>query len=85
MFSSEAAETVRALVAKGALGGGVFETPDCRTAYQELSGRGVTFLQEPAERPHGIEARFRDDSGNSFSLTPAEGARLGRAQPNVKQ
>jgi hypothetical protein len=27
------------------------------------------FLQEPAERPHGIEAFFRDASGNWCSLT----------------
>jgi hypothetical protein len=30
--------------------------------------KGVMFLQEPAERPYGIEALFRDDSGNWFSL-----------------
>ena len=36
---------------------------------RELSARGVTFLSEPAERPYGIEAVFRDDSGNWFSLT----------------
>jgi hypothetical protein len=29
----------------------------------------VEFLQEPAERPYGVEALFRDDSGNWFSLT----------------
>jgi hypothetical protein len=29
----------------------------------------VTFLQEPAERPYGIEAVLRDDSGNMWSLT----------------
>src|SRR3954453_17693419 len=69
MFSAEDAETVKTLVAKGALGGGVFETPDCQKTFEELSARGVTFLQEPAERPYGIEALFRDDSGNWFSLT----------------
>ena len=69
MFSPEDAETVRALVAKGSLGGGVFETADCQKTFEELSGRGVTFLQEPAERPYGVEALFRDDSGNWFSLT----------------
>jgi len=47
---------------------GVFETDDIRTAYEELKGNGVTFVQEPAERPYGIEAMFRDDSGNWFSL-----------------
>lgn len=69
MFSPEDAETVRALVAKGSLGGGVFETDDCRATYEELTAKGVSFLQEPAERPYGIEALFRDDSGNWFSLT----------------
>jgi hypothetical protein len=69
MFSTEDAETVRSLVAKGALGGGVIETDDCRATYQELLAKGVTFLQEPADRPYGIEALLRDDSGNWFSLT----------------
>jgi catechol 2,3-dioxygenase-like lactoylglutathione lyase family enzyme len=69
MFSSEDAETVRALVAKGSLGGGVFATDDCRKTFEELSAKGVTFLQEPADRPYGVEALFRDDSGNWFSLT----------------
>ena len=69
MFSPEDAEAVRALVAKGSLGGGVFETADCQKTFEELSAKGVTFLQEPAERPYGIEALFRDDSGNWFSLT----------------
>jgi catechol 2,3-dioxygenase-like lactoylglutathione lyase family enzyme len=74
MFSPEDAETVRALVAKGSLGGGVFQTDDCRQTFEELSAKGVTFLQEPAERPYGIEALFRDDSGNWFSLTQSKWA-----------
>ncbi len=65
----DTAEQLRALVAKGALGVGVLETDDCQKAYKELSARGVVFLQEPAERPYGIEAVLRDDSGNWFSLT----------------
>lgn len=68
MFSDEDAQALLRLVAKGVMGGGVFETDDLRTAYEELKGNGVTFLQEPAERPYGIEAVFRDDSGNWFSL-----------------
>ena len=28
----------------------------------------MTFLSEPAERPYGIEAMMRDDSGNLMSL-----------------
>jgi len=69
MVDEESAAAIRALVAKGALGGGVFEADDCRKTYEELSERGVTFLQEPAERPYGVEALFRDNSGNWFSLT----------------
>jgi catechol 2,3-dioxygenase-like lactoylglutathione lyase family enzyme len=65
----ETARQLRELVAKGAFGGGVWQTDDCRKTYQELSERGVAFLQEPAERPYGVEAVFRDDSGNWFSLT----------------
>jgi catechol 2,3-dioxygenase-like lactoylglutathione lyase family enzyme len=69
MFSEVDAAALRALVAKGAMAGGVFETDDCRRTYEELKKKGVTFLQEPAERPYGIEAVLRDDSGNWFSLT----------------
>lgn len=74
MFSDEDAATVRGLVAKGSLGGGVFETDDCRRTFEELSAKGVTFLQEPADRPYGVEALFRDDSGNWFSLTQSKWA-----------
>jgi len=68
MFSEEDAQALLRLVAKGVMGAGVIETDDIRTAYEDLKGKGVTFLQEPAERPYGIEALFRDDSGNWFSL-----------------
>jgi len=64
----ETAAQLRALVAKGALGTGVLTTDDIAKTYEELSARGVTFLQEPAERPYGVEAVFTDDSGNWFSL-----------------
>jgi catechol 2,3-dioxygenase-like lactoylglutathione lyase family enzyme len=67
--SPENTAELRALVAKGAIGPGVFATDDCHKTYAELVERGVVFLSEPAERPYGIEAVFRDDSGNWFSLT----------------
>jgi catechol 2,3-dioxygenase-like lactoylglutathione lyase family enzyme len=65
----QTAAELRSLVAKGAIGPGVFTTDDCQKTYEELSERGVVFLSPPAERPYGIEAVFRDDSGNWFSLT----------------
>jgi catechol 2,3-dioxygenase-like lactoylglutathione lyase family enzyme len=65
----ETAEQIKALVAKGALGTGAFETDDCRATYAQLSERGVNFLSGPTERHYGIEALMRDNSGNWFSLT----------------
>jgi predicted enzyme related to lactoylglutathione lyase len=53
------------------MGVGVLATDDCRATYEELSAKGVTFLAEPVERPYGIEATLRDDSGNLISLTQA--------------
>jgi hypothetical protein len=38
-----------------------------------LAERGVEFTQPPAERPYGIEAIMRDDSGNWYSLTQRGG------------
>jgi len=69
MMSDDAAEALRGLIAQGAMGTGVFRTDDCQATYSELSARGVTFLQAPEQRPYGLEATFRDDSGNWFSLT----------------
>ncbi|MFI1764666.1 VOC family protein [Streptomyces sp. NPDC020800] len=65
----ESAEALKKLVAKGVLGAGAFRTDDCRGDYETFRSRGVEFLQEPQERPYGIEAIFRDDNGNWFSLT----------------
>jgi predicted enzyme related to lactoylglutathione lyase len=65
----EQAEQLRALVASGGLGPGVMQTDDCHQTYKELSAKGVSFLSEPTERPYGIEAMMRDDSGNLISLT----------------
>jgi len=56
-------------VAKGALSPGVMATSDCAGDHSTLAGRGVEFTQEPAERPYGVEAIMRDDSGNWYSFT----------------
>jgi catechol 2,3-dioxygenase-like lactoylglutathione lyase family enzyme len=69
MMDAETAEQVKALVAKGVLGPGAFNTDDCRATYAQLSERGVNFLSEPTERFYGIEATLRDNSGNWFSMT----------------
>jgi len=73
LMDEETSNTVRALLAKGVLGAGVFNTDDCRATYEDLKAKGVQFSSEPTERPYGVEAVFRDNSGNWFSLTQPTG------------
>jgi predicted enzyme related to lactoylglutathione lyase len=68
MMDESSVATMRSLVEKGALGGGVFETDDCQATYEKLKAAGVTFRSPPAERPYGVEAILVDDSGNFFSV-----------------
>jgi lactoylglutathione lyase len=46
----------------------VFITDDCRKTYEEMSGRGVKFVQEPNEMPWGTFAIFEDLDGNQFLI-----------------
>ncbi|GAA3728442.1 catechol 2,3-dioxygenase-like lactoylglutathione lyase family enzyme [Spinactinospora alkalitolerans] len=68
MHDEETAAALRSLLAKGALSAGAWNTDDLHKTYAEYSARGVEFLQEPQERPYGLEAVFRDNSGNWYSL-----------------
>jgi catechol 2,3-dioxygenase-like lactoylglutathione lyase family enzyme len=68
VFEPETAEQVRSVVAKGAAGGLFFSVDDCRATAEELRGRGVEFIEEPMERPYGIDAAIRDPSGNHIRL-----------------
>lgn len=74
MFDADTVGQLKELMAKGAFGAGVFHTDDCQATYEKLQGLGVEFMSEPPERPYGIEATFKDNSGNWFSLTqPRQG------------
>lgn len=68
MFTKESAEQMRELVKKGTFGFGVFECHDIYATYEELKSKGVEFKKAPKEEFYGIEALFKDDSGNWFSL-----------------
>jgi predicted enzyme related to lactoylglutathione lyase len=59
------------LMAKGAAGGLFFSTDDIQSTYDELKKRGVEFQQEPTEQPYGIDAGFRDPSGNQARVIQA--------------
>ncbi|MEA2228376.1 MAG: hypothetical protein QOF04_2006 [Solirubrobacteraceae bacterium] len=69
VMDAETAEQVRALMAKGFAGTIFLTTDDCQAAYEELRGRGLEFTEQPEERPYGIDAAFRDPSGNHIRLT----------------
>lgn len=69
LMDEQTSQQLRAIMSKGVLGAGVFNTNDCRATYEELKAKGVQFVSEPAERHYGIEAVFKDNSGNWFSLT----------------
>jgi catechol 2,3-dioxygenase-like lactoylglutathione lyase family enzyme len=63
------AEQVRELITKGAMGGWlIFTTDDCRKTYEVLSAKGVEFIDEPTERPYGIDVGLRDPFGNRMRI-----------------
>jgi catechol 2,3-dioxygenase-like lactoylglutathione lyase family enzyme len=64
----EFAGQLRTQLEKGQLGGLGLRVDDCRKTYDELVAKGVTFVQEPADRPYGVEAVMRDVAGNWLVL-----------------
>jgi predicted enzyme related to lactoylglutathione lyase len=69
VFDEDTRDKIKTLLAKGAAGGLFFSTDDCQASYEELKKRGVEFAQEPTDQPYGLDAGFRDPSGNHFRLT----------------
>ena len=62
------ARQIQALLAKGAASGLFFSSDDVQGSYEELKRRGVEFTQEPTQQPYGLDAGFRDSSGNHFRM-----------------
>ena len=69
ILTKETAVQMRNLVKNGTFGFGVFETKDIYATYEELKAKGVEFKKVPTKEFYGIEATFKDDSGNWFSLS----------------
>jgi uncharacterized glyoxalase superfamily protein PhnB len=69
VMDSGTAEQTRELMGKGFAGTIFLTTEDCQADYEELKRRGVEFVEEPEERPYGIDSSFRDPSGNHIRLT----------------
>jgi catechol 2,3-dioxygenase-like lactoylglutathione lyase family enzyme len=73
VFDQETRQEIQALMAKGASGGLFFRTDDVHGTYEELKSRGVEITQEPTEQPYGVDAGFRDPSGNHFRMMQEAG------------
>src|ERR1044072_8283996 len=68
------AQTVRSIVARGAMPPLVLTVDDCRSAYERMRARGVEFTQEPVDRFGAVDAGFRDPSGNGWKMIEARRA-----------
>ena len=67
-LDADMAKAIERSLAKGTMGGFGLRTDDCRKDYAELSAKGVEFTQPPSDRPYGVEAVMRDNSGNWLVL-----------------
>jgi catechol 2,3-dioxygenase-like lactoylglutathione lyase family enzyme len=65
------AQTVQAIVAKGAMPPLVLNVDDCRATYERWRALGVEFTQEPVERYGKVDCGFRDPSGNGWKMIEA--------------
>jgi catechol 2,3-dioxygenase-like lactoylglutathione lyase family enzyme len=68
VFDEETRDKIMDLMAKGAASGLFFASDDVQGTYENLKSRGVEFQQEPTEQPYGIDAGFRDPSGNQMRV-----------------
>jgi catechol 2,3-dioxygenase-like lactoylglutathione lyase family enzyme len=66
--SPEMVEAINRALDEGGMHGLGMNVDDCHKTHQELVEKGVEFIQPPEERPYGIEAVARDNSGNWMVL-----------------
>ncbi|WP_030483432.1 VOC family protein [Nocardioides aequoreus] len=63
-FSPEMIAALERALDEGGLNGPGLNVSDCRATVADLEAKGVTVLQQPEDRPYGVEALIRDNSGN---------------------
>jgi len=71
VLDAATAQTMQAMVAKGAMPPLVLVVSDCRAAYEKMRAGGVEFTQEPVDRYGAVDAGFRDPSGNGWKMIQA--------------
>jgi catechol 2,3-dioxygenase-like lactoylglutathione lyase family enzyme len=65
------AQSVRAILAKGAMPPLVLTVNDCRATCDQIRAKGVDITQEPVDRYGTVDAGFRDPSGNGWKMIQA--------------
>ena len=71
LLDAATVQTMRELVAKGAMPLLVLIVDDCRAAYDRMMTLGVEFTQEPIARYGAVDASFRDPSANGWKMIQA--------------
>ena len=67
-LAPEMVEAIKRSQDEGGMHGLGLSVDDCQKTYEELSAKGVEFIQPPSKRPYGTEALCRDNSGNWLVL-----------------
>ena len=67
-ISPDMVASINRALDEGSMFGLGVNVDDCRKAYEDLTAKGVEFIQPPEERPYGVEAVIRDNSGNWMVL-----------------
>jgi catechol 2,3-dioxygenase-like lactoylglutathione lyase family enzyme len=61
-------QAVASALAKGMLSTLVFTTDDCFATAAAIKEKGIEFTRDAGERGYGVDAAFRDPSGNEYRL-----------------
>ena len=83
VMDAETAEQVRTLMAKGFAGTLLLTSDDVNASYEELTARGVEFVEPPEGRPYGIDSafrRFHETSVAAVERSGMEGGQIGNDQ-----
>jgi catechol 2,3-dioxygenase-like lactoylglutathione lyase family enzyme len=72
-FSPDMVEAINRSLDGGGMNGLGFSVDDCHATVENLKSKGVTFVQDPTDRPYGVEAVCRDNSGNWMVLVEEKG------------
>ncbi|HEX2902717.1 MAG TPA: VOC family protein [Jatrophihabitans sp.] len=71
MMDADSNRAVHELMAKGFAGTVFLVSDDVMKDYEQLSARGVEFIEAPTQRPYGLDTAFRDPSGNNLRIAQA--------------